>query len=397
MSNFKNNWNILVYSLILISILMSAVYVITSKSNQFITNIETQKYNLKLNKNIQQKANLSFKYNKFLNTSWSWFTNTKSCPEELTLSGTSWTWASFFIINNIQHFFDWYNIYCKWLNASWSILIWYTNDFLSYSWVYYLYWNFIKLNSNNNYFTWILDDANSSYISFTGGLDISNIDSNFNSDNYTAYSSWSDFYPNWYIDDDVNARLEIYWYVEKIAWYFNVFWNNIKTNVYISNNINNYDRYHWLIWGTWGTDWYVKLNLDNAYNIKIIEFNRDKYNKTNELRKIKEWSWSGPAWNIWYINNSWDWLTSWTWSKMSFDFKNKDYWIFLAAWINPNTWNLLRYKIEVKNTSWYRVFINPIDDSKVLEEGVMKYLGNDIIIDNEWNFISKQTETINEE
>jgi hypothetical protein len=43
-------------------------YIVFSKSTQFVTDIQTQRYSTKLNKNIHEKAEKAFKYNTYFNT-----------------------------------------------------------------------------------------------------------------------------------------------------------------------------------------------------------------------------------------------------------------------------------------------------------------------------------------
>ncbi len=437
MIKVKNGWNILLYALFLIVIAVSIVYIIFSKSIQYITDIQFQRYSIKLNKNLQEKAEMAFKYNSYVNNNWSWFTDTRACPSEVTLSGTTESWT-LINITNIVSYFDWNNIFCSWSSASWNLLIAYSDDFLNYSEASYISTNFSNLNSDwiiniiwwNTftwiYFTWIINNVEQSYISFTWWLNISWIDSNYNSDNYTVYSTWFINYPNWYIDDDVNARLTLYWYIEKWLWYYNIFWNNYLTNAYINNNPNNSDLIHEVIWNT--STWYLRLEVDNSCNIKIVEFNSWSYRATKELKEINEWKWSSFTWAIWYISQNGSgaiYLNSNTWSAKIFNFKSKDYAIFLSfSWNLTNTWaTLLRYKLRAENSDWKKIFISPIDDSLFWnsngwtkwwvvmglskfwfsplisltgyqKEDMMKYLANDIIINDAWNYISKEMEIV---
>ncbi|MBP8016681.1 hypothetical protein KAZ01_01615, partial [Candidatus Gracilibacteria bacterium] len=63
MIKVKNGGNILLYALFLIVIAVSIVYIIFSKSIQYITDIQFLKYSIKLNKNLQEKDEMTSKYN----------------------------------------------------------------------------------------------------------------------------------------------------------------------------------------------------------------------------------------------------------------------------------------------------------------------------------------------
>jgi len=63
-------------------------YIITIKMDTLIGNLDIQNYDNKLHSNITEKANLAMEYNTTLNNNGSGFTNTVTCPDMVTMSGT---------------------------------------------------------------------------------------------------------------------------------------------------------------------------------------------------------------------------------------------------------------------------------------------------------------------
>ncbi len=80
-------------------------------------------------------------------------------------------------------------------------------------------------------------------------------------------------------------------------------------------------------------------------------------------------------------------------SRKVFDLKNKDYAFFLSFSGNlTNTGvEFLSYKISMQNEQGTDIYIVPIQDA---ENGTMKYLGNDIIIDSDSDYRLKEFEVV---
>lgn len=214
-----------------------------------------------------------------------------------------------------------------------------------------------------------------------------NVDDDFNSDNYRVTSIWDIYYPNGYQDDDVLPRKVIFWNVPTGGTsYYNIFWNNYKTNDFIANNSNNNDILNMKIWDV--VNGYMHLDLynsstENNYDLKILEFDRNKYKNEFTLLPLNSYEWKYLTEYVWYIqNNSWKLSLSKnkTWNEFIFDFKNKDYWIFL---VNRSDWNLT-YRLTWESSTWTWIYINPIDDSWTWTIEVMS---NYLIIGWEKNFI----------
>jgi len=381
----NNKWNTIVYAIILVNIAIVIMYIVLNKSNFFSETISMQNYNIKLNENLKNKATNSLKYETFLNTNWSGFVDTITCPSNISLS---WTTLSGTISETLPYFdINSKTLYCSGTNASWNLLLSYNASFSWFTEAWYNNWTWILFESWL-YFTWILNDTDLSFISFTWSDIYSGIDSNYDSDNYKINSTGSINYPDNYADDDTLWRKTIYWYINSDKTFSNIFWNNYKTNEYIRNNPNNYDNQNVVIWNT--SSWVLFLDVNFPYSLKIIEFNKDNFIQKNELVKIKQWVW---IWNSgsWYISLDWNDILSLENLSSSwaiFDFKNKNYAIFLAYNSDTIPTTLLKYKLNAQDENWMWVYINPINDS---DPANIRYLWSDIIIDNA-KFISKVME-----
>lgn len=378
MKNKYLNWNTLIYALILINIAIIILYVVMTKSDIFLNIISNQDYISKSNNNIFEKFNYAYKYETYINSNWSWFTDSIKCPSSVSLSWSAFSWnisTKAYYNSNSDSF------YCLWNFNSYDLILNYNNTFTWFTDVTYNFW-WCELALLWWIYSCTADNSDNTIISFTEDNSLSWIDSNFNSDDYSPNSSWSIEYPNLYLDDDDLARKTIYWYIANNSWLYNIFWNNYKTNDYIAKNSNNDNTLSAKIWDV--TDWLLYLDIDNAYKIKIIEFDRLAYKNYKKLSNKNEWEWESLTWAIWYITYD-SWITlSWSLSgAMKFDFKDKDYAIFLSfTWSSDNILDMSRYKLTWKNASWSWIYLNPINDSNPSD---IKYLWSDIIIDD-WNY-----------
>jgi hypothetical protein len=227
-------------------------------------------------------------------------------------------------------------------------------------------------------FTWIEFDK-----TWIGWYD--SIDDDFNSDDYkiTSYS-WV-YYPNNFQDDDVIPRKIIFWNIPAWSVFQNIFWNNYKTNNFIENNSNNNDIINMKIWDV--ENWIIHLDLyntwENKFDLKILEFDSDSYENQFTILPINKYETFDLTQYNWYIqNNSWTLSLSKnkTWNEYIFDYKNKDYWIFIS---NKSDWNLT-YRLSSETTTWTGIYINPIDDSWTW---IIEVMSNYVIIGWEKNFI----------
>jgi len=214
-------------------------------------------------------------------------------------------------------------------------------------------------------------------------------DDNFNSDDYKVTSTWSIYYPGWFQDDDVIPRLTIFGDVRDSNTYQNIFWSNYETNVFIEKNTNNNDGLNLKMWDIEDANLYVDFFSDAEdirFDLKLYEFDRTAYENENTLLLKKSYKIDDLTMNSWFIQMyNWElWLsTTRTSNTMSFDFKNKDYALFVINKLDSN----LSYRITWETSTWTWLYINPIDDSNTW---TIESLSNHMIIWDEKNFIWEQ-------
>ncbi|MDD2907067.1 MAG: discoidin domain-containing protein [Candidatus Gracilibacteria bacterium] len=253
----------------------------------------------------------------------------------------------------------------------------------------------------------VFSDPNQSIFIFDttgiGGIDL--VDDNMNSDNYRSTSTGVVGYPGDYFDDDITPRTTIFGSVSPGSTdYYNIFWNNYITNDMINNNIFNDDNP--LILAKIGDvtegylffDMFSKIDSTINYDMKIIEFDRNDYKDKYTLLPIGISETKNMTEGYGYLQKNGEVLSFSrykTGNEFKFDFKNKDYSIYL---INHLTGNIA-YRITGEEkpasgllTDYGRgIYINPIDDSK---PNVIETIANHIIIGGEKNFIGENFKVV---
>ena len=235
-------------------------------------------------------------------------------------------------------------------------------------------WSWLNIHCRDNW-TWLYEVRGDDWIKpWTD-----NLDDNCNSDNYKVTSTWTTatwfYYPNNFSDDDVIWRLNLIGFVWWDKTYKKIFFNSEKYKKIISENINNNDYLHNKIWDV--TEWYLYLNIDKSIHMRLVEFDKNIYDNSNELVPLNIFTWSINNWSG-FISKTWSILkldsskTNW----LKFDFKNKLYSIFLKS---DET---VLYKLSSQTDTWTWIYITPINDSFSWK---VEYLWNEIIIwENSW-------------
>ena len=252
-----------------------------------IDNKEFQFNNENIVNKIKDKWNLSISLVKSYNANGSWFVDNLSCPQDITMS---WTTSSGSNINSTLNYQNWF-IFCLWEYNNNDFKLFFDNNTSKIEKAYYL-WNTINLENISSIYNWIEDfnDIDNTLITFRENSTLlwDWIDDNFNSDNYKVDSNWIDNYPWSYQDDDTFPRKNIIWSIGSFEKDENIFWSNSKTNTIINNNSNNNDFLNKKISEI--EKWYINLyfsdNNDILYDIKIVEFDRVKYEAENTLLPI---------------------------------------------------------------------------------------------------------------
>lgn len=385
MKNIKKGI-VLIYVLFLVTLAVIFATILLN-NNAFLFNI-TEYFDVdsKLYSNIKSDGKILVDINREFNSNGSWFIDNISCPSStsITMSWTIFTDDIWTILVNSG------SIYCEWTYQSSPLKLyfntWFTdiieanyNGFIV--WVTTWIWNTPFSDPDNT----IIDF--SSYIITTPDL----FDDDFNSDNYMVTSTWNTstwtYYLNSFQDDDVLWRKTLFWYVSPDFWFKKVFWNTNKTSKIINDNSNNNDLLNIKIWDV--SSWILHFDIDKPSEMKLVKFDKNKYNNYNELLSLWRLNWILSAW-IWYLqNNTWvlSLSSSITWNEYLFDFINNDYAVFLKS-----TWTgTLLYKITWETDSWTWIYITPIDDS---DNNIVKYLWNEILINDTGIFIAKEIEMI---
>lgn len=390
-------WNVLIYALLIINLALILVYIVSSRTNSFLFSVLNERASNILNINIRKKADVAFKYNFLYNMNGTWFTNTRLCPSNIVFSWTTLSWVVLTITGTSLYFDSNNNPYCSWSNNDWKVNIFYQDNYLSFSWIVFSWSSLTSLSNDwlitvvwwltytGNLFTCTINDSQNSRVSFSGNIWPTFIDSNFNSDNYKCNSTWNYDYPDFLCDDDIFARKNNIWYIESTGWYFNIFWNNSRIENFIASNTNNINTGVSLLWNT--STWLLFLNISDWAYLKLIQFNKDTYDSTSELKKTWEFNWILSTTLSWFISFSWTWLTlnqnlsNW----IVFDFVNNYYGIFLSysGWTYGSN---LQYILSWIDENNYPIILNPLDDS---DPNYLKFLGYDIIISDEKQYFSK--------
>jgi len=229
-------------------------------------------------------------------------------------------------------------------------------------------------------------------ISFIAPETFSDLDLDKNSDNFQGSSTGVTLYPESLSDDDDLARRTVYGYVKKNTDWRNVFVMNTPIRKYIAGNVFNAAPDAVTASNT--QTGYLRLDIDNPYNIRVMELDTARFDDIKELRvltgSIASFSTGGIGWLMPDLSLS----NSKVGAKV-FDLKNTDHAIFLSFSGNlTNTGvDFLRYSITMENEFGSGVYITPLNET---EGGIMEYLGTDIIIDRENDYRYKEFKVVRE-
>lgn len=336
MKKIKNKAFWIVYVFFLITIMLSFWVVILNKQLYFEKNLEFNQLQEKLYKNILNKASYLIYLHKNNNLNQDIYKPVLSCPEEV------WYYSWSTLISTGKTIFKEY--YCSWI-------LWEEIINLFYTWAYTDFWSW-KLWINDFTLYWI----NTLTWDLIDGKKVS-------------------FLKTWIFDDRfIKSRLENNWIYQKENGWENIFWLNTQTKSFIEKNTNNI----WDYLNVWQvSSWAIFFDFDNPFKLKIIEFDKNLFNLNNKLVKNQEFYIESNSWISWYLQKDFIFSSDFL-NSMFFDFKNKDYAIFIFSDFDLN------YKIKIfdENQKW--TYIVPIkDDTEKIE-----YLWNNIIINN-WQFYNK--------
>nr|MDD3720759.1 hypothetical protein [Candidatus Gracilibacteria bacterium] len=378
---------ILIYILILISIAMIMAMATLNNINLLSNNTSYQDLERELYGKIKNKGDIFIKYQQILNKDGTGFIDNISCPNNITMSGTTsmvtgitsiltYSGSSFFChgVYNTKPF----DIF---LNSTYDSYIASSYEGSSVGLISYG----AGLQGSSTF-----SDSDSTLISFDNSSYqlADSIDDNFNSDDYKDSSTGNISYPDGYSDNDDLGRKTVFGSISSTGVYENIFWSNFETNDYINNNSNNTGALNINIVNV--VTGSLFLDVDKNFLIKMVKFDRFYYTKdTRELLAIGTYLSSGSILaGSGYIKNLGGVLslTSSTGADTNFfNFRDNDYAIFLS---NMST-GILSYKLTGLNIDNKKIYLNPINDSFPNQ---INYLGNYIIINPGNIYIGKQLE-----
>jgi len=329
---------------------------------------------------ISTKGDLAMKYAREVNKNGSWFIDVISCPTNITLSWSSVRTTGI----TTQLRLESSTILCKGTSVhAWNDLDIYFNA--DYDDLLFAEYNGSQVAINSSILTGTFGDSDVTNINLGTSWFLSpdGIDDNFDSDNYSASSTWSTYYPNGYSDDDDAWRLASYGYVIEDSWLFNVFWSNLPMQNYIAGNSYNTNPAREKLWDI--NSGYLYLDIDTSHRMVLYEIDRESYSVASELKIINTYTGTWELAGLWYLQSDMT-LDSWTWSAFDFDFTTTDYALFVE---NTSSWALL-YKVSGEDAvSWNEIYISPLKDD---DNALFSFYGSHMLVDEQWRLIGEQLE-----
>lgn len=154
-------------------------------------------------------------------------------------------------------------------------------------------------------------------------------DISLNSDSGAVNGGNDDFFSTGYTDDDDIGRRTLYGYVTKDTGWSHVFSINTPLRNYIAGNVFNTGGYSEVVGET--ATGYIRLDIDNPYQIKVVEFDKKTFEQTKELRFVTgseaSFGSGGIGWVLPDLSLS---GTAPIGARKVFDFQNRDYALFLS-------------------------------------------------------------------
>lgn len=390
------SWSVLIYSLVLVTISLIMATIILKSSTTLSLNRSYINIKTKLSRVVSDNSRVVFKLAKELNSNGGWFVDTMSCPENFTMSGTTFSWS----ISTSLYLDNWSN-YCSgsYDNGWWSknLKIYYNTWFSDFVLAEYS-WSLVNLVNSASWKKWNtqFSDSDNTLLDFSSydydAINIDGIDDNINSDDYKWSSTWSIVYPSGFQDDDDLHRKIKFWYISPNTGFNSIFWNNTKISKYIDNNINN----SWAITNSISSTstGVLFMNFDTESNMLFYKFDKQHFNTYGELKVLEKLHSTTIPVSEGFLQNNWGVLSlsgnlssGPIGNEYMFNFTEYDYALFLS---NTSSW-VLSYNIRWFDSTGSWLYIVPIDDSDPV---MLKYLWNSMIIDDEWKLIYEQKEVI---
>ncbi len=370
---------VLVYTMVLVVLGVFMATVVLNVATELSLEYKIRNIEISLMDTIQTKWELAMKYARELNNTWSGFIDTIGCPTNFTMSGTVFRTTG---ISSDIRYLSW-TILCKGVHNGNDI------DFYFNSWSTDLEFaqyegSQITINSLNT--TGTFADSDSTFLDLTLSYPLlsDGIDDNFDSDNYSIYSTGAVYYPDGYVDNDAQSRLVNYGYVIEDSWLYSIFWSNKKMKDYIDNNLNNSDSIYTKLGNVSSGNLYLDIN--KSFRLILYRINPSNYEETWEFVISEKRIGTGELAWIGYLQDNLSLSAVKTGSEYNFDFTTHDYALFIE---NTSTGALL-YRVSAEDSiSGSGVYLNPLKDD---DTSLFSYLGSHMFIDEEWKLIWSQFE-----
>ncbi len=383
---------VLVYTLMLVTLSVFIADVILNISLELSRSFRVEQISKTIINIIKTKAELSFKYSREINGDGWWFVDNISCPQSVTLS-TPVLNASPIVTPGISTSLARENdsLYCLSSQVhQWKDLkILFKDDFTDIAFAQY---DGYYVSVNQNELSAVFADSAGTQIDIWSQAYLSSdgVDDNFNSDDYTVGSSIWTYYPDAYIDNDVNARLEMYGFITSDSGLYNIFWSHDELWSYIEENSNNTDSVYGKLSKDSLSEVLLYLEFDQEYRLVLYRVDKDRYNATRELimTEKREGISSQPA--IWYLQDDAELSLSSekTGNEYVFDIAQYDYILFVE---NLTTEELLLYRVRAEENldDGKQLYINPIKDDDM---ALLSYFGTHVYINEEGRLIWESLE-----
>ena len=331
---------------------------------------------------ITTKSELAMKYARDTNNTGSGFQDSISCPWSVTMDGLIQPLATF----STTLTYATGSFFCQGIYAWNPVKVIFNTGLTDIGFADYLGFQ-IPLNSISP--SWVFPDPDATTISIAASYPLTpdGIDDDFDSDNYSAYSTGTTLYPNGYNDNDDDSRRMTYGYIIENSGYYNVLWSNSKMKQYIQDNVSNNHPSFSKIWNT--SSWYLFLDIDSSFRMTLYRINATQYNTTWELvvNEIIAGTWEIAS--IGYLQKDLSLSPVKTGTgEYAFDFVNNDY----ALFIENTSSGALLYRLRWENAlTGSGIYLNPLKDTDI---SIFWYLWSHLLIDEEQKLIGDQFEVL---
>ncbi len=364
---------VLVYTMVLVVLGVFMATVVLNIAMQLSSEYETRNIELSLRNIIQSKADLAIKYAKDTNNTGSGFIDNIGCPASVTMSGTTFSTNIRFLTGGVL---------CVGSYNSTSVNLYFNSNYTDIEFAQYL-WSQISINSGSTAGTFA--DGTSFSFAASYPLIADGIDDNFDSDNYSSYSTGTIFYPDGYRDNDDESRRMMYGYIIENSGLYNVFWSNTKMKNYVSQNPANLHPSGLRIGSSTGS--YLYLDIDTSFKLILYRLDKNAYDTSKELLITERVTGTGEVASIWYLQTDLSLSPVKTGTgEYLFDFVNHDY----ALFVENTSSGALLYQLRAEHaSSGTGLYINPLKDQDV---SLISYLWSHMFIDDEGKLIADQYE-----